>query len=117
MQFAENEGYFLGIGSSLPTTLRAAVTLVMTVLVCTGFIVLLIFARRMGIVHLVAWSLLIAGSLGNLLDRLFHQGLVIDFIILGTKNVQTGILNIADLLITGSIVMLLVLELLRKRAE
>ena len=114
-QFAENEGYFLGIGSTLPATFRTSLAIIMTVLACTGFIVLLLFAQRINISHLIAYSLLVAGSFGNLIDRLFHHGLVIDFIILGTKKLHTGILNIADLFITCSIIILLVMELLRKR--
>jgi signal peptidase II len=115
-QFAENEGYFLGIGSTLPATFRTSITITMTVLAITGFVVLLLFARRISIAHLIAYSLLLAGSFGNLVDRLFHHGMVIDFIILGTRSMHTGILNIADLLITGSLAVLLMLEILRQHA-
>jgi signal peptidase II len=60
--------------------------------------------------------LLLAGSFGNLIDRLFHHGYVVDFLILGTDTVHTGILNIADLLITISIVMLSIVEIFHKSA-
>lgn len=48
----------------------------------------------------VAWSLVLAGGLGNLLDRLIYDGRVIDFMNLGIGSLRTGIFNVADVCIT-----------------
>jgi signal peptidase II len=114
-QFAENPGYFLSFGSSLPLIVRtwAAITMaILTVLACA---ILCMVSNRIRMSQLIAWSLLIAGSCGNVIDRLFHHGFVIDFMIIGTSTFHTGIFNIADLLITAGIVYLLGDELLQKR--
>lgn len=53
---------------------------------------------------------LLAGGLGNLIDRLAHDGLVIDFINLGVGPLRTGIFNVADVAITGGGLALLALS-------
>ncbi len=47
----------------------------------------------------LAVVLLLAGGIGNLIDRLFHGGLVIDFLNVGIGPVRTGIFNVADMAI------------------
>jgi signal peptidase II len=116
-QFAENRGYFLSIGSTWSEKFHKVVARTMTVIALVGLIVLLLFANKIKLPHLFAYTLLLAGSFGNLIDRLFNHGLVVDFIVLGTNRIHTGILNVADLLITGSILMLIVAELVHKRTD
>ena len=116
LQFAENQGYFLSIGSTLSATLRRSITIALTVIVLLGFVVLLISANKIRLSHLIALSLLLAGTMGNLIDRIFNHGLVVDFLILGTNTFHTGILNVADLLITIGIVMLSIVEIFHKSA-
>jgi signal peptidase II len=116
LQFAENQGFFLSIGSTLSATVRRSIAIALTGIVSLGFIILLISANKMRFSYIIALSLLLAGSLGNLIDRIFNHGLVVDFLILGTNTVHTGILNVADILILTSIVMLIILELLHTRA-
>jgi signal peptidase II len=49
-----------------------------------------------------------AGGIGNLLDRLFNNGAVIDFIRLGIGPLRTGIFNMADVaIVTGVVTFLL----------
>jgi lipoprotein signal peptidase len=48
---------------------------------------------------------------------LLNQGRVVDFLIVGTKTIHTGILNVADLLITTSVVMLCCTELFHRRGR
>jgi len=115
LQYAENEGGFLSIGSEMPAAFRKTSAILLSVLVLIGFIYLISSAQTITLSSLISFSLLIAGSLGNLIDRLFNQGRVVDFLILGTKTFHTGILNVADLLITTSIVMLFITEVFHKR--
>jgi signal peptidase II len=116
LQFAENQGYFLGIGSTLSSTIRTIFTITITIIAICGFIVLLLLSNELGLCHILAYTTLLAGCLGNLIDRLLNRGLVIDFIIIGTNRIHTGILNIADILITLGISAILVLEVMHKRA-
>jgi signal peptidase II len=107
LRYAENEGGFLGIGSSLPAEIRRTAAIVSAILVLIGFAGLLYFIRRVQTLRLLSFSILIAGSAGNLIDRLLHDGRVIDFLIVGTETVHTGIFNVADVLLTAGAVLLL----------
>ena len=117
LQYAENEGGFLSIGSELSPDVRRLFTFVLSVVVFGGFIVLLSSADKVNLPKLLLYSMLLAGSVGNLMDRLLNQGRVVDFLILGTRTLHTGILNVADLLITTSIVILFIIELSDRRGE
>ena len=44
--------------------------------------------------------LILAGGIGNLIDRVSHQGLVTDFINLGIGPIRTGVFNVADIAVT-----------------
>lgn len=94
--YAENPGAFLGLGAGLPDTLRAIllVGVAMALLVVIG--VALLRARWISGTALVAVTLLFAGGLGNIIDRLLRDGLVVDFVNLGLGPVRTGIFNLAD---------------------
>jgi signal peptidase II len=45
---------------------------------------------------IIAYSLLIAGGVGNLIDRLVFSGRVTDFIHISIGPFRTGIFNVAD---------------------
>lgn len=79
--------------------------------VCNGVVTAVIFLllvarRRVSPVGFAAAALLLAGALGNLIDRVRCDGLVIDFMNLGLGPVRTGIFNVADVAITAGAVCL-----------
>lgn len=106
LQYVENRGGFLGLGSDLPPAVR---TWVFTVgvglmLFCVG-----VAAVRMELTRLQRFGLLlfVAGGASNWIDRVLH-GSVIDFLNIGLGPLRTGIFNVADIAITvGAIVVVL----------
>jgi signal peptidase II len=58
--------------------------------------------------RMVGFSLIFAGGMGNILDRLVFDRHVTDFMNLGIQNFRTGIFNFADLWITAGVISLLV---------
>ena len=54
-----------------------------------------------------AWCMMLSGGIGNLWDRIVHDGRVIDFMNVGLGGLRTGIFNVADLCITVGVVLLL----------
>ena len=50
---------------------------------------------------------MLAGGIGNLIDRVFHGGLVIDFLNMGIGPVRTGIFNVADMAIMAGFALLI----------
>jgi len=104
--FVRNPGaaFSLGIGA----------TWIFAIVAVAVAVVIVVFARR---IRSLAWAtvfgMLLGGTIGNLIDRLFRepgfgQGAVIDFVsIWGLP----FIFNIADIAITGSVAVLILLTL------
>jgi hypothetical protein len=68
---------------------------------------LMLMRRPAGRAQHLAIVLLLAGGIGNLIDRMFHDGLVIDFLNVGIGPVRTGIFNVADMAIMAGFGLLL----------
>lgn len=104
LEYAENRGAFLSLGANLPAGWREGILSGLNVLLVVGLAIYLVRGRDLSRWPTFALALLISGGLGNLIDRLFRGGAVIDFMILGVGPVRTGVFNIADLcLTTGAI--------------
>jgi signal peptidase II len=105
LQYAENTGGVLSIGSGLASSTRSAIFVI-----ATGFILLALpivaMKYKVSEWHSVALSLALAGGASNLIDRIAF-GSVVDFVTLGVGNLRTGIFNIADVAIFAGILMLL----------
>jgi len=50
--------------------------------------------------QLISLACLIGGGIGNLIDRIWNNGAVTDFMMFGLGPLHTGILNIADIAVT-----------------
>ena len=116
LQYAENPGAFLSLGSSLPEPWRH---IVLTILV--GFVLIALLTHLFFSAALpspaVAWlALVCGGGMSNLVDRVAHDGRVVDFLNVGMGPVRTGIFNVADMAITTGAIFLL-LDTFRKRPE
>ena len=106
LQYAENQGAFLGLGHSLSPELRFWLLTVATAVLLLGLAIFLIVQWQLPRPSFIALSCVLAGGLGNMIDRLVHDGRVIDFLNLGLGSLRTGIFNIADVAITGGVVLL-----------
>lgn len=106
LQYAENKGAFLGLGSTLPDTVREGIFTVGAGIMLLAMLVWLLRARRMSPWNTLAVALFFGGGLGNLIDRVFRDGRVIDFLNVGIGGLRSGIFNVADMAITAGLVML-----------
>lgn len=110
--YTENTGAFLGMGADWPHGVRFVVFTLLSSLVV--FVALAwLWARLLKGGTVVSWlplvgaTLLLAGGVGNLWDRISREGAVIDFMNLGIGSLRTGIFNVADLqIVVGGILML-----------
>ncbi len=108
--YAENEGAFLGLGSSLPPTIRTwALVIFPTFLLVLFVFGLFVREKHPSLLHILTMASIVGGGLSNLFDRMAYEGRVIDFMNFGIGPVfRTGILNVADLWITfGAIVLII----------
>ncbi|MEA3375271.1 MAG: signal peptidase II [Chloroflexota bacterium] len=101
--YSENVGAFLGLGAALRPTARVLIFGVFSGLLLIGVIVHLVTARGLARFDVIAASLLVAGGLGNLIDRALHDGRVTDFVSLGIGPLRTGIFNVADVAIVAGV--------------
>src|SRR5262249_5402243 len=100
LEYVENPGAFLSLGSELPDWARTGV---LTIGAAIGVLIVALAAYKLrwrGI-PLIGAMLLIAGGASDLVDRIV-RGRVVDFMSVGIGPLRTGIFNVADIaLITG----------------
>jgi signal peptidase II len=99
LQYAENYGAFLSLGAALPEGLRFWLLIVVTGITVAGLLVFILVKRSLRTSLVIAISFIIGGGGGNLIDRTFNNGAVIDFMNIGVGSLRTGIFNIADVAI------------------
>jgi signal peptidase II len=106
--YAENPGGILGIGSDFSPALKLALLIAGISIVLFLFIYFLIIKREKIILTEISLVILLSGAIGNILDRIFNEGKVIDFIIISTGNIHTAVFNLADVFImTGTLLFIL----------
>lgn len=109
LYYAENTGAAMGLGDALPQVLSFWLLGILPLM----FLIALSFyiikqMNRLSHLLLSGLTLVFAGGIGNIIDRLFHDRHVTDFMILGIGKIHTGIFNFADLYIsTGAIILLI----------
>jgi len=107
LQYIENDGGMLSLGNKLPQEIKFIVfILVVSIFLIILFIYILKNQREVFLKQ-SALVLILSGGLGNLIDRVFNNGNVIDFIRIRLPLVESGIFNIADFYVTLGFVMIL----------
>ncbi len=107
LQLAHNTGAFLSLGSALPEAWRAGIFSFGVSIFLAVLCAYILFAKVISKLELSALSLLLAGGIGNLVDRIAY-GYVVDFMNVGIGSLRSGIFNVADVAVSVGIVILLV---------
>jgi signal peptidase II len=97
-QFVENQGAFLGLGSGLDKGARFWLFGVGAGALLLGCLAVAARQARHAD-EAVAAALLVGGGSSNLVDRLWYDGAVTDFLVLGLGPARTGVFNLADVAI------------------
>lgn len=103
LQYAENPGAFLSAGAELSETARFWLFVVLSGGFLTGLFFYILWLRVLTLRELIAFSLILGGGIGNLIDRLVDSHRVIDFLVIGIGWLRTGIFNLADVAITAGV--------------
>ena len=101
---AENRGAFMSIGSDLSDSARRFLFVSVASALLAVIAIGSIFGSNLGTAHIVGLALVLGGGIGNLIDRLFRDGLVTDFVQIGIGSLRTGIFNLSDLAIVVGVV-------------
>jgi signal peptidase II len=107
LEYALNPGGFLSVGGNFSPQVRSWLFLGFNAAFLLGASYLLVARWNMRLVNFVALLLILAGGIGNLIDRVFHDGLVTDFLNLGIGSLRTGIFNVADVALTAGVLLLM----------
>lgn len=116
IQYAENPGAFLSLLANMSPDVRFWVLTVANSAVMVLVACYFLFSRDIDRLSLIALALIVAGGVGNLIDRIMWDGVVIDFLNMGIGPLRTGVFNVADMAITGGFFLLLP-QLFRKSPE
>ena len=108
LEYAENRGVMLSIGAGLSPEVRFWIFTIAVGLLLMGMLVYIIWSRDIDPTQTTAWSLLVSGGLGNLLDRLLRGGVVVDYISIGVGPLRTAVFNLADALVFVGVFILLI---------
>ncbi len=107
LQYAENSGAFLGLGSTLPDPWRHLIFTVLVGIFLLALLIYLLRSRDLTNFAMICLAFICAGGLSNLIDRVTYDGRVVDFLNVGIGSLRTGIFNLADMAITfGALLML-----------
>lgn len=124
LQYAENTGAFLGLFGELSETIRTLLLVGFNSVILVAVLLFLILSRDLLKLVVIALALILAGGVGNLIDRVAYGGHVVDFMNLGLPWVsirgwepRTGIFNIADLAIVMGLVLMVAAEFLRPKEQ
>lgn len=114
-----NLSYYLNDGSAFSMFEgQTAMLITVTSIMMAGMLIAMLLGKVKRTSYILAFSLVIGGGIGNLIDRLFNDGLVIDFI--DVRIINFAIFNFADICaVCGGIllcVMVVVDEIREKRA-
>lgn len=107
LRYIENAGSFMGLGSALPWHIRLAGYGGTALLLAGGLVIVLMSVHRIDRTTLIGLTWLLGGACGNLVDRIINRGQVIDFVLIDIGIFQTGVFNIADVMIIAGIVIIL----------
>jgi signal peptidase II len=109
LHYTENRGAFLSLFSALPDTLRILLLLILPAIALVLMTCYVIYNQNLPRRYQISLSCLLGGGISNvMIDRMFNNGHVIDFMNIGIGSIRSGIFNFADLsIVFGSCALLL----------
>lgn len=108
LEYVENTGAALSLGDELS---KPVSFWLLSILPLTFLLVLAAYVLRKineyNILKIFSFALILAGGLGNIIDRLLFDRHVTDFMNVGISNFRTGIFNVADMCVSAGVIGLL----------
>lgn len=102
LTYHENTGAMLSLGANMPDNLRYVIFTVLVGIVLIAGLVY-VFYKPMDKYHFTVAMLILSGGFGNLYDRAFNEGRVVDFMLIELGPLRTGVFNVADVAIMAGL--------------
>ena len=104
-----NTGTFLGLGGTLPANVRYALMIIGLGSFLLALLIYTLMNKRANAPTVIALTMIFSGGLSNLLDRIVYGGYVVDFLNISAGMLQTGVFNVADVvLLAGAFILVAV---------
>lgn len=115
LELSLNPGAFLSLGAALPPQVKQLIFIV-------GVAVVVVWAMWWSLSNwnqplrkVLPLYAIALGGIANLIDRVFRDGHVVDYMVLNLGSAHTGVFNIADIAITAGALWLMVDLFMRPR--
>ncbi len=115
LTYTLNPGAAFSLFATMPHGFRSVFFIALS-LIATVVLIALMFRRTTTTSHSIAFALILAGTIGNLIDRV-ARGLVIDFIYFHHASFSYPVFNIADSAITIGVALILLLSWLEPSSD
>jgi signal peptidase II len=102
LTYHENTGAMLSLGAYLPENIRFIIFTFLVGLVLVGGLAY-VLVKPMNNYRVTIGLLILSGGFGNLYDRIFNGGRVVDFMLLQVGRLTTGVFNVADVAIMAGV--------------
>jgi signal peptidase II len=117
LEYTENTGAAMSLADNLSPQLSFWLLGILPLTILMGLLAyIVVHSRDIWTSRLMAFALIFAGGIGNIMDRLLFDRHVTDFMIVGLPVLRSGIFNFADLWITAGVAWLAVGSL-KQRSE
>jgi signal peptidase II len=111
-EYVENTGAALSFGDSLPQPYSFwLLSIIPLGVIVALFVYVIRQAKDFSNFKLFCFAMIIAGGLGNIIDRIVYDRHVTDFMNMGIGSLRTGIFNVADVCITAGVIGLFIVYL------
>ncbi len=116
LHYAENKGAFLSLFSTLPETFRFILLSVFPSIALMLLFYYIIQNKSFSRTYTFALCSILGGGISNvMIDRLFNDQHVVDFMNIGIGGIRTGIFNFADLSIMFGVAIILLMTIKERK--
>ena len=110
LEYVENTGAALNLGDNLP---KKTSFWLLSMLPLAFLLILFAYAiknmNNLSFLKIFSFALIVAGGIGNIIDRILFDRHVADFMNVGIENLRTGIFNFADVCVTSGAILVIFL--------
>ena len=115
LELSLNPGAFLSLGAALPAQVKQLIFIVGVAVVVAWALGWSLSNWNQPLRKVLPLYAIALGGIANLIDRVFRDGHVVDYMVLNVGPTHTGVFNIADIAITAGAIYLMIDLLARPR--